>query len=134
MSEPTRDRQPIRALVPSRIHTTDPNWKYVDARRLLIYLEHSLDEGLQWTVFEPNDEPLWTTVRESVTEFLLTEWRDGALKGDTGSDAFFVNCGWDTMTQADLDNGRLVVEVGVALVRPAEFVVFRIGQWTCVDC
>jgi hypothetical protein len=134
MDEASVDRQAIRGVIPSRIDTSHPDWKYVDVRRLLIYLEHSLDEGLQWAVFEPNDERLWAVVRESVSVFLEAEWRDAALQGDTRDEAFFVLCDRTTMTQADIDNGRLVAEIGVALVRPAEFVVFRIGQWTCIDC
>ena len=103
---------------------------FVDVRRALIFLEHSIDQGLQWVVFEPNDEHLWAQVRSSVSDFLLTQWREGVLKGDEPQHAFFIRCGLDTMTQDDLDNGRLVVVIGVAPLRPAEFVVFRIGQWT----
>lgn len=134
MAEQSTHRSPIRPLVPSRIDTTDSDWKYVDVRRLLIYLEHSLDQGLQWAVFEPNAEPLWSAVRASVVDFLTSQWREGFLKGDSAAEAFFVRCDQSTMTQADLDNGRVVVEVGVAPLHPAEFVVFRIGQWTCVNC
>ena len=96
----------------------------------MIYLEHSLDEGLQWAVFEPNDEPLWASVQRSVSDFLLAEWQSGALKGATPEEAFFVRCDRTTMTQQDIDNGRLVALIGVAPVRPAEFVIFQIGQWT----
>jgi Phage tail sheath C-terminal domain len=134
MNEPLPHRPAIEGLVPTRIDTSDPDWKYVDVRRLLVYLEHSLDQGLQWAVFEPNDEPLWASVRDSVSDFLLAEWRSGALKGERPEQAFFVRCDRTTMTQDDLDNGRLVVVVGVATVRPAEFVVFQIGQWTCLNC
>jgi phage tail sheath protein FI len=122
--------QVIVGRIPGRLVTSDPDWKYVDVRRLLVYLEHSIDEGTQWVVFEPNAEPLWAAVRASVSDFLLAELRDGALKGERADDAFFVRCDRTTMTQADLDNGRLVIEIGIAPVRPAEFVVFRIGQWT----
>lgn len=120
----------IHGQVPSRIDTSDPDWKYVDVRRLLIYLEHSLDQGLQWAVFETNDEPLWSSVRRSVFDFLFAEWQSGALKGTTPEEAFFVRCDRTTMTQQDIDNGRLVALIGVAPVRPAEFVIFQIGQWT----
>ena len=120
----------IRGQVPSRIDTSDPDWKYIDVQRLLIYLEHSLDQGLQWTVFEPNDEPLWASVQRTISDFLTAEWRSGALKGASAEEAFFVRCDRTTMTQQDIDNGRLVAVVGVAPLRPAEFVVFQIGQWT----
>ena len=112
-------RPVIQGRVPTWIVTTEPDWKYVDVRRLLIYLEHSLDQGLQWTVFEPNDEPLWSAVRRSVADFLLGEWRGGALQGATAEEAFFVRCDRTTMTQDDIDNGRLVAVIGVAPVRPA---------------
>jgi Bacteriophage tail sheath protein len=108
----------------------DPEWKYVSVRRLLIYLERSIDQGLKWAVFEPNAEPLWAAVRDAVADFLTTEWRAGKLQGATVEQAFFVKCDRTTMTQDDLDNGRLVCLVGVAPTRPAEFVIFRIGQWT----
>jgi uncharacterized protein len=127
--EPAQERV-IAGQIPSVVDVSDPQWKYVDARRLLVYLEHSIQLGLHWVVFESNDDRLWATVRGSVENFLSAEWRDGALLGDRPEDAFFVRCDRTTMTQNDLDNGRLVIEVGVAPVRPAEFVVFRIGQWT----
>lgn len=120
----------IKALVPGTLDSADPDWKYVDVRRLLVFLEHSVAQGLQWAVFEPNDERLWAHVRSSVSDFLLTQWREGVLKGDKLADAYFIDCGPNTMTQSDLDNGRLVVVIGVAPVKPAEFVVFQIGQWT----
>jgi phage tail sheath protein FI len=102
----------------------------VSLRRFLIYLEHSIDEGTRWAAFEPNGEPLWAEVTRTVTDFLYAEWRDGALQGDSAEQAFFVRCDRTTMTQNDLDNGRLICEIGVAPLRPAEFVIFRIGQWT----
>lgn len=113
-----------------RTATADPEWKYVNVRRLFLYLERSIDEGLRWVVFEPNDEPLWRSVRFVVETFLTTCWRAGALAGATAERAFFVHCDRTTMTQDDLDNGRLIVEVGVAPLRPSEFVIFRIGHWT----
>jgi uncharacterized protein len=113
----------------ARVITGDPDWKYVNVRRLFIYLEESIDQGTQWVVFEPNDEPLWARVRRTVTAFLTNVWRDGALQGQTPEEAFFVRCDRTTMSQNDIDNGRLVVLVGVAPVKPAEFVIFRIGQW-----
>jgi hypothetical protein len=108
----------------------DPEWKYVKVRRLIIFLERSIDQGLKWVVFEPNGEPLWAAVRESVIDFLTTEWRADKLTGATAEQAFFVKCDRTTMTQDDLDNGRLICLVGVAPLKPAEFVIFRIGQWT----
>ncbi len=120
----------IAGRVPSVIDTADPRWKYVSTTRLLAYLEHSISAGLQWTVFEPNEPQLWATVRRSVEDFLTTEWQSGALQGTSRHQAFFVKCDRTTMTQNDLDNGRLIIVVGVAPTRPAEFVVFNIGQWT----
>jgi phage tail sheath protein FI len=114
----------------ARTMTSDPEWKYVNLRRYFAYLEHSIDRGSQWAVFEPNGERLWANVRRSVEDFLLNEWQMGALLGDKPEKAFFVKCDRTTMTQNDLDNGRLVCLVGVAALTPAEFVIFRIGQWT----
>ena len=113
-----------------RTTSQDPEWKYVNLRRYLIYLERSIDEGLQWVVFEPNGERLWASVRSSITNFLLNEWKSGALQGITADQAFFVKCDRTTMTQNDFDNGRLVVVVGVALLKPAEFAITQIGLWT----
>ncbi|MFI5116733.1 MAG: phage tail sheath family protein [Terriglobales bacterium] len=114
----------------ARTTSQDPDWKYVNIRRYFIYLEHSIDNGTQWAVFEPNGEQLWGAVRRSVSDFLFNEWKSGALQGSRQTDAFFVRCDRSTMTQSDIDNGRLIMEIGVAALRPAEFVIFRIGQWT----
>jgi phage tail sheath protein FI len=114
----------------ARTATSDPQWKYVNVRRLFLYLEESIDEGTQWVVFEPNDERLWARVKQTIRNFLTDVWQDGALMGSTPEEAFFVKCGRSTMTQNDIDNGRLICEIGVAPVKPAEFVVFRISQWT----
>jgi hypothetical protein len=108
----------------------DPEWRHVNVRRLTIFLERSIDRGLQWVVFEPNAEPLWAAVRTAVIDFLTAQWRAGALKGARQDEASFVRCDRTTMTQDDLDSGRLVCIVGVAVLQPAEFVIFRIGQWT----
>lgn len=113
-----------------RCITSDTDWRYVNVRRLFIFLEQSLYEGTQWVVFEPNDAPLWARVRQSISDFLTRVWRDGALQGATAEEAFFVKCDRTTMTQDDLDNGRLIVMVGVAPVKPAEFVIIRIFQTT----
>jgi phage tail sheath protein FI len=115
----------------ARTLSSDPDWKYVNVRRLFNFIEHSIDRGTQWAVFEPNDEPTWARLRRTVTAFLRTVWRNGALQGRTPEEAFFVKCGLyeDTMTQDDIDNGRLIMLIGLAPVKPAEFVIFRIGQW-----
>jgi phage tail sheath protein FI len=114
----------------ARTLTSDPEWKYVPVRRFFIFLEHSIDKATQWAVFEPNGEALWRKVARTVETFLEAQWRDGALLGSTPAQAYFVRCDRTTMTQNDLDNGRLVCLIGAAPVRPAEFVIFRIGQWT----
>jgi uncharacterized protein len=114
----------------ARTISSDPEWKYVNLRRYFVYLERSVDRGTQWAVFEPNGERLWANVRRTVEDFLFNEWQMGALLGDKPEMAYFVKCDRSTMTQNDLDNGRLVCLVGVAPLRPAEFVIFRIGQWT----
>lgn len=113
-----------------RTTSADPDWKYINVRRLFIFIEKSIERGTQWVVFEPNDEPTWARVRRSVGAFLNGLWRDGMLQGATKEQAYFVRCDRTTMTQADIDNGRLIVIVGIAPVKPAEFVIFRIGQWT----
>jgi phage tail sheath protein FI len=99
-------------------------------RRYFNYIEASVDRGTQWAVFEPNGEALWASIRQSLEEFLYNEWYNGALLGATAKQAYFVRCDRSTMTQADLDNGRLICEVGIAVLKPAEFVIFRIGQKT----
>ncbi len=114
----------------ARTISSDPEWKYVNLRRYFAYLEHSIDKGTQWAVFEPNGELLWANVRRTISDFLLNEFQNGALLGDKPEKAYFVRCDRSTMTQNDLDNGRLVCLIGVAALRPAEFVIFRIGQWT----
>ncbi|MFN2441766.1 MAG: phage tail sheath family protein [Thermoanaerobaculia bacterium] len=114
----------------ARTISSDPEWKYVNLRRYFAYLEHSLDRGTQWAVFEPNGDRLWANIRTAITDFLFNEWQNGALLGDKPEKAFFVKCDRSTMTQNDLDNGRLVCLVGVAALRPAEYVIIRIGQWT----
>ncbi len=114
----------------ARTMSSDPEWKYVNVRRLFIYLEHSIDAAMQWAVFEPNNDRLWASVRASVEDFLYVEWKNGNLLGSKPEEAFFVRCDRTTMSQNDLDNGRLICLIGVAPVKPAEFVIFRIGQWT----
>jgi Bacteriophage tail sheath protein len=114
----------------ARTISDDPEWKYVSIRRYFNYLEKSIDEGTQWVVFEVNGPALWDAVRHSVEGFLLNEWKSGALLGSKPEQAYFVTCDQTTMTQDDLDNGRLICLIGVAAAKPAEFVIFRISQWT----
>ncbi len=114
----------------ARTASSNSEIKYVNVRRYLVYLEHSIDNGTQWAVFENNGPLLWARVRESVEEFLHGELRQGNLLGTTDAEAYFVRCDRSTMTQNDLDNGRLICLIGVALLKPAEFVIFRIGQKT----
>jgi phage tail sheath protein FI len=114
----------------ARVLTSDTSWKYVPVRRLFIFVEQSIDQGTQFVVFEPNDEPLWARVRQTITNFLTTVWRSGALQGGKPDEAFFVKCDRTTMTQDDIDNGRLICLIGIAPVKPAEFVIFRIQQKT----
>lgn len=112
----------------ARTVSTDPLWKYVNVRRLFIFIERSIDQGTQWLVFEPNNERLWSRVVATIKQFLTQVWKDGALMGTTPEEAFFVKCDRTTMTQADIDLGRLIVIIGIAPVKPAEFVIFRIAQ------
>ena len=110
----------------ARTCSTDTLWKYVNVRRLFIFLEKSIERGTQWVVFEPNDEKLWARVKQTINQFLTTVWRSGALMGSTQDEAFFVKCDRTTMTQDDIDNGRLIIMVGIAPVKPAEFVMLTL--------
>ncbi len=114
----------------ARLASSDPEWKYVSDRRYFNYLEASIDRSTQWAVFEPNGERLWANVKQTISDFLYNEWRGGALLGTSTEEAYFVRCDRSTMTQNDLDNGRLICLIGVAIMKPAEFVIFRIGQKT----
>lgn len=114
----------------ARTCSSDGNWKYVNVRRLFIFLEESIRANTGWVVFEPNDESLWSRVKGTISLFLETQRRNGALMGATPEEAYYVNVGTGTMTQDDILNGRLICEIGVAPVRPAEFVTFRITQMT----
>lgn len=114
----------------ARTVSSDPEWKYLNIRRYFAYLEASIDRSTQWAVFEPNGQRLWANVRRTVESFLETEWRNGRLAGSKLEEAFFAKCDRSTMTQNDLDNGRMICLVGVSPLYPAEFVIFRIGQWT----
>ncbi len=114
----------------ARCTTDDTEWMYVNVRRYFNYIGRSLDLGTQWAVFEPNDHRLWDKVTRAITTFLRAEWRSGALLGTSPEQAFFVRCDRSTMSQYDLDQGRLICLVGIAPVKPAEFVILRVGQWT----
>lgn len=114
----------------ARTLSSDPKWMYVNVRRYFLYLEHSIADSTSWVVFEPNGPALWSAVSTTVSDFLYNEWREGHLLGATPAEAFFVRCDMTTMTQADIDNGRLICVIGVAPLEPAEFVIFRIGQYT----
>src|SRR5262249_34415653 len=114
----------------ARAATSDPEWKYINIRRYAAYLEHSIDRGTQFAVFEDNGPALWNSVQATVTDFLFNEWKNGGLLGRKPEQAYFVRCDRTTMTQNDLDNGRLICLIGVAVVKPAEFVIIRIEQMT----
>jgi uncharacterized protein len=112
-----------------RTTSTDPDWQYINVRRIFIFVESSIQQGTQWVVFDINADPTWRRVVRSVSDFLTGLWRDGVLQGATKDEAFFVKCDNTTMTQADIDAGRLICVIGIAPVKPAEFVIFQIGQW-----
>jgi phage tail sheath protein FI len=105
-------------------------WKYINVRRFFLFLRESIDEGTQWVVFEPNDPALWGKIRRNVSAFLTNVWRSGALFGLTPEEAFYVKCDAETNPVEVRDLGMVVTEIGVAIVRPAEFVIFRITQST----
>lgn len=113
-----------------RLASSDREVVYVSDRRYLNFVKRSIFESMQWAVFEPNGPALWANVREAVASFLYNQWFNGALFGVTQDEAFFVVCDGSVMTQDDIDNGRMICEIGLALLKPAEFVVFRIGQKT----
>src|SRR5256885_6521881 len=104
-------------------------WRYIHVRRLFIFIEESIRQGTQWVVFEPNDGDLWARVRRTVASFLRGLWMQGALVGATPEQAFFILCDETNNPPSSVDEGKLVVDIGVAPVKPAEFVIFRISQW-----
>ena len=114
----------------ARTASSNPLWKYINVRRLFIFVEESLKANTNWVVFEPNSEALWGRVQRTIELFLSSMWRSGALAGTSPGEAFFVNIGRSTMTQDDIDNGRLICNIGIVPVKPAEFVIFRITQHT----
>lgn len=114
----------------ARTLSSDPAWRYLNVRRLFNYLEESILNGTQWVVFEPNDEALWARIRRSIAAFLVMEWRKGALFGRTPQEAFYVKCDAETNPAEAIDAGQVLCEIGVAPVKPAEFVVFRLAQFS----
>ncbi|OPY31110.1 MAG: Phage tail sheath protein [Methanomassiliicoccales archaeon PtaU1.Bin124] len=114
----------------ARTIADDPEWKYVGVRRTIDLIHSSITEGTKWAVFEPNDQRLWSKVSVAITDYLERAWRDGVLMGANPQEAFFVRCDRSTMTQNDIDEGRLVVLIGVAVQMPAEFVTIHVVQRT----
>lgn len=112
----------------ARTLSSDPSWRYINVRRLYNYVESSVRLGTQWVVFEPNDKSLWERVIRTLRSFLFTVWQDGGLFGDTMEQAFYVKCDDETNPSESIEIGRLVCEIGLAVVKPAEFVVFRLAQ------
>jgi phage tail sheath protein FI len=113
----------------ARTLSSDPAWRYINVRRLFNYVEKSIEGGTQWVVFEPNDHKLWARVRRDISAFLRVVWQEGALFGLSPSEAFYVKCDEELNPPAIRDMGRLIVEIGLCPVKPAEFVIFRISQW-----
>ena len=113
----------------ARTLSSDPEWRYLNVRRLFNMIEKSIDGGTQWVVFEPNDFGLWQKIIRNVSAFLKMQWRDGALFGATPDQAFFVKCDEETNPPEARDLGMVTTEIGIAPVKPAEFVIFRISQW-----
>jgi hypothetical protein len=107
---------------------SDSSWRYIPVRRMAIFLRVSIYYGIQWAVFEPNDEPLWASLRLNIRAFMLTQFRAGAFQGSKPDDAFFVKCDSSTTTQQDIDNGVVNILVGFAPLKPAEFVVLKLSQ------
>jgi phage tail sheath protein FI len=114
----------------ARTLSSDPAWRYLNVRRLFNYLEESILNGTQWVVFEPNDDALWAKIRRTISSFLINEWRAGALFGLTPDEAFYVKCDRETNPAEGIDAGQVVCQIGIAPVKPAEFVVFRLSQFS----
>jgi phage tail sheath protein FI len=113
----------------ARTLSSDPSWRYLNVRRLFNYVEKSIEQGTQWAVFEPNDMELWSKMRRDVGAFLKNTWRSGALFGASPDQAYFVKCDAENNPQETRDLGQLIIDIGIAPVKPAEFVIFRIGQY-----
>lgn len=120
----------IRVWGARTLSGTDPSWRYVNVRRLFNYIEDSILGGTQWAVFEPNDQALWAKIRRSVAAFLVNEWRKGALFGATPNEAFWVKCDEETNPAESIDAGMVTCQIGIAPVKPAEFVVFQLAQFS----
>ena len=114
----------------ARTLASDPAWRYLNVRRYFNYLEESILIGTQWVVFEPNDHALWARIRRNISAFLVNEWRAGALFGARPEEAFYVKCDDETNPPESVDVGRVVCEIGIAPVKPAEFVIFRLAQFS----
>ena len=114
----------------ARTLSSDPAWRYLNVRRLFNFLEESILNGTSWVVFEPNDEALWAKIRRTIAAFLVMQWRAGALFGSTPDEAFYVKCDGETNPAEGIDAGQVVCEIGVAPVKPAEFVIFRLAQFS----
>jgi phage tail sheath protein FI len=114
----------------ARTLSSDPSWRYLNVRRLFNYLEESILLGTQWVVFEPNDDQLWARIRRTISAFLINEWRKGALFGTTADEAFFVKCDRETNPAEGIDAGQVICQIGVAPVKPAEFVIFQLSQFS----
>lgn len=113
----------------ARTLSSDPQWRYINVRRLFLMIIKSIERGTNWVVFEPNDERTWKSIERDTRAFLMLLWRDGALKGNTPEQAFYVKCDSETNPPEVINAGRLITEIGIAPVKPAEFIIFRIGQW-----
>lgn len=115
----------------ARTVSSDSNFRYINVRRVFNFIEESIDKGTHFAVFEPNDETLWARIRHVVSVFLNTQWRNGLLMGTAPEEAYFVACDRGvTMSQDDIENGKLIAEIGIAPICPAEFLIFRIQQFT----
>jgi len=114
----------------ARTLSSDAEWRYLNVRRLFNYLEESIMAGTQWVVFEPNDDALWARIRRTISAFLVNEWRKGALFGLTPDEAFYVKCDRETNPAEGIDAGQVICQVGVAPVKPAEFVIFQLSQFS----
>jgi phage tail sheath protein FI len=114
----------------ARTLSSDSSWQYLNVRRLFIMIEESISRGTQWVVFEPNDRVLWNRIRRDISAFLYTQWLSGALVGATPQEAFYVKCDEETNPEEIIQQGKVIIEIGIAPSRPAEFVIFRITQWS----
>jgi len=117
----------------ARTLSSDPAWRYLNVRRLFNFVEKAIEGGTQWVVFEPNDYALWQRVKRDISAFLKQVWMSGALFGATPEEAFFVKCDEENNPVETRDAGQLIVDIGIAPVKPAEFVIFRISQYTPGD-